>query len=68
MFVKMAETSLGALQIGGEKVNGISRDDGLVRSAAYDAILSSNIELKMLLLKKGYILEKSFDCAILKYL
>lgn len=50
--------SLGALQIGGEKVNGISRDDGLVRSAAYDAILSSNIELKNAFAKKGYILEK----------
>lgn len=50
--------SLGALQIGGEQVDGATRDDGLVRKAGEDAILDTKIELKNAFAKRGYILEK----------
>ncbi len=50
--------SLGGIQIGGSQTDGISRDDGLVRGAAEDAIKTAEIDLKNALAKKGYILEK----------
>jgi hypothetical protein len=50
--------SLGALQIGGEKVEGAKRDDGLVRQAGADAIDESKAAIKNVFAKQGYILEK----------
>ena len=50
--------SFGGLQIGGQQVEGVKRDDGLVRNAALDAIEGSETELRNSLSKKGYILEK----------
>jgi hypothetical protein len=50
--------SLGALQIGGEQVDGANRDDGLVRKAGEDGISDSAVELKNVFAKRGYILEK----------
>ncbi len=50
--------SLGALQIGGEQVAGVNRDDGLVRKAGEDAIDEAKVALKNAFAKKGYILEK----------
>jgi hypothetical protein len=50
--------SFGALQIGGQQVDGAKRDDGLVRKAGKVAINDSKIELKNAFAKKGYFLEK----------
>jgi curli biogenesis system outer membrane secretion channel CsgG len=50
--------SLGAIQIGGKKVEGAKRDDSLVRNAAKEAIENIEIKLKNFFAKKGYILEK----------
>lgn len=50
--------SLGALQVGGEKVKGADRDDSLVRKAGEDAIDNIIIDIKNAFAKKGYILEK----------
>ncbi len=48
----------GGIQIGGEKVKGVSSDDSLVRKTGEDAINSIAIDLKNSFAKKGYILEK----------
>ncbi len=50
--------ALGAIQIGGKKVDGATRDDSLVRKAGDDAISEIEIDLKNFFAKKGYILEK----------
>ncbi len=50
--------NLAGLQIGGEQIQGSSRDDGLVRRAGEDAISNALVDLKNALAKKGYILEK----------
>jgi len=50
--------SLGALQIGGEQVKGVDRDDGLVRRAGADAVDEIQIAIKNAFAKKGFILEK----------
>lgn len=50
--------ALGALQIGGEQLDGTSRDDGLVRKAGEDAVDEVKAMLKNAFAKKGYILEK----------
>lgn len=50
--------SMGALQIGGKKLDGSSRDDTLVRKAGEDGIYNARISLKNAFAKKGYILEK----------
>jgi hypothetical protein len=48
----------GGIQIGGEKVKGVMRDDSLVRKAGEDAVDSATVDIKNALAKKGYILEK----------
>lgn len=50
--------ALGAIQIGGKKVEGAKRDDSLVRRAGEDAISDIEIDIKNFFAKKGYILEK----------
>ncbi len=50
--------SLGSLQIGGEQVKGVERDDGLVRKAGADAVDEVQVAIKNAFAKKGYILEK----------
>lgn len=50
--------NIGALQIGGEQVKGMERDDGLVRKAGADAIDDAKVMLQNAFAKKGYILEK----------
>src|SRR3989338_5604814 len=50
--------SIGMLQIGGEKVKGVERDDGLVRRAGQDAVEEVEIAIKNAFAKTGYILEK----------
>jgi hypothetical protein len=50
--------ALGAMRIGGQQVSGANRDDGLVRQATLDAILTIESDLKNALAQKGYILEK----------
>jgi hypothetical protein len=60
--------SLGAISIGSHAVDGVSRDDGLVREAGKDAIINSRADIKNIFAKKGYILEKRIfdDKAIFK--
>lgn len=54
--------SFGALQVGGQQLDGTTRDDGLVRKAGEDAIEEAKSALKNAFAKKGYILEKrTFD-------
>ena len=50
--------SLGALEIGGNKVEGAKKDDSLVRKAGEDAISNIEVDIKNFFAKKGYILEK----------
>jgi hypothetical protein len=50
--------SFAGLKIGGEEVSGAQRDDGLVRSAAQNAVNNAKVSLKNIFAKKGYILEK----------
>ena len=49
---------LGAMSIGGTEVQGIDRDDNLVRQAGEDAIFSIELEIKNALSSRGYVLEK----------
>ncbi|MDX2082665.1 MAG: hypothetical protein SFV53_01580 [Rickettsiales bacterium] len=60
--------ALGGIQIGGKKVEGAKRDDGLIRKAGEDAISEIEIDIKNFFAKKGYILEKRVlkDKAIFK--
>jgi hypothetical protein len=50
--------NLGALQIGGNQIDGANRDDSLIRKAGEDAVDNAAIDIKNALAKKGYILEK----------
>lgn len=50
--------SLGGIQIGGKTESGITRDDGLIRSAANKSINKLKIKLQNIFAKTGYILEK----------
>lgn len=50
--------AIGAIQIGGKKVEGAKRDDSLVRKAGDDAISDIEVDIKNFFAKKGYILEK----------
>lgn len=50
--------ALGAIQIGGNKVDGSARDDTLVRQAGYEAMNDIEVDIKNFFAKKGYILEK----------
>lgn len=58
----------GLLQFGGQKAEGLNRDDGLVRKAGADAIDSIAVDIKNFFAKKGFILEKRVlkDKAIFK--
>ncbi len=49
---------LGGIQIGGEQMKGIDRDDGLVRKAGEDSIINAITDIKNSFAKTGYILEK----------
>ncbi len=53
--------SVGAIQIGGKKQEGASRDDNLVRKSSSEAIENIEVNLKNFFAKKGYILEKRID-------
>lgn len=48
----------GLVEFGGQKAEGLNRDDGLVRSAGKDAIDDVSFDIKNFFAKKGYILEK----------
>ncbi len=50
--------SLGALRIGGQETEGANRDDSLVRKAGQDAVSDIEVDIKNILAKRGYILEK----------
>lgn len=48
----------GLIEFGGQKAEGLNRDDGLVRNAGKDAIDDVSFDIKNFFAKKGYILEK----------
>jgi hypothetical protein len=50
--------SLGALQIGGKKVDGASQDNNMLRKTGAEAIEDIEVNIKNFFAKKGYILEK----------
>lgn len=50
--------SFGSIQIGGEQIEGVQRDDGLVRKASQEAIKDISVQMKNIFSKTGYILEK----------
>jgi hypothetical protein len=50
--------AFGALKIGGQEAKGIERDDALVRKAGQFAVDSVELDVKNILAKRGFILEK----------
>jgi hypothetical protein len=55
---KNGGASIGFIEIGGQQVEGLNRDDGLIRMAGTNAINNVAVSLKNAFAKKGYILEK----------
>ncbi len=48
----------GLIEFGGQKAEGLNRDDGLVRNAGYEAIDNISFDIKNFFAKKGFIIEK----------
>ncbi len=48
----------GVIEFGGQKAEGLSRDDGLVRNAGREAIDNVSFDIKNFFAKQGFILEK----------
>ncbi|MES2677046.1 MAG: hypothetical protein V4612_01855 [Pseudomonadota bacterium] len=48
----------GLIEFGGQKAEGLNRDDGLVRNAGREAIDNVSFDIKNFFAKKGFILEK----------
>ncbi len=48
----------GLVEFGGQKAEGLNRDDGLVRNAGKEAIDNVSFDIKNFFAKKGFILEK----------
>ena len=48
----------GLIEFGGQKAEGLNREDGLVRSAGQEAIDNVSFDIKNFFAKKGFVLEK----------
>ena len=48
----------GLIEFGGQKVEGLNRDDGLVRNAGREAVNNISFDIKNFFAKKGFVLEK----------
>jgi hypothetical protein len=50
----------GLVEFGGQKAEGLTKDDDLVRKAGKEAIENAGVDIKNFFAKKGFILEKRF--------